>query len=78
MERRWQSLKAYIDEEGQTVRQSEKVSNERILITTCSTGLNKLFQSTYNPFTPSVEPQVNNNKYCSLKCGIVKIFGQVY
>lgn len=32
MERRWQSLKAYIDEESKGVRQSEKVSNEQILI----------------------------------------------
>ena len=32
MERRWQSLKAYIDEESKGVRQSEKVSNEQILL----------------------------------------------
>ncbi|XP_078356147.1 uncharacterized protein LOC144640957, partial [Oculina patagonica] len=30
MERRWQSLKAYIDEESQTVRQSEKVAQARV------------------------------------------------
>ena len=31
MERRWQSLKAYIDEEAKGARQSEKVSNQQIL-----------------------------------------------
>lgn len=35
MERRWQSLKAYIDEESKGARQSEKVSNEQILILHC-------------------------------------------
>lgn len=39
MERRWQSLKAYIDEESKGVRQSEKVSNEQILILHCNVVL---------------------------------------